>query len=63
MLNIVINKYSISVRKNVVNTKHCVYYSQGGTRKPINYYHMPNIQENQKFDHSCPQGLSFCGQR
>ena len=41
----------------------CVYYSQGGTREAINYYHMPNIQRDQKFDRSCPQGLSFCGKR
>ena len=37
----------------------CVYYSQWGTRKPINYCHVPNKQGDQKFDHPCPQGLSF----
>ena len=40
----------------------CVYYSQGGTREPIIYFHMSNKQGDQKFDHPCPQGLSFCGQ-
>ena len=32
IFNIVINQYSISFRKNVLNTKH-VNYSQGSARK------------------------------
>ena len=43
--------------------QNIVYYSQGGTREPINYSHMPNKQGNQKFGHPWPQSLSFCGQR
>ena len=54
------DKYSIFVRKKCPQTL-CVYYFQGGTRDPINYSHMAN-KGDRKFDHPCPQGLSFCGQ-
>ena len=60
----VINKYSIFLRKKCPQYKTlCVYYFQGGTREPINYSDMPNKQGDEKFDHPCPQGLSFRGQR
>ena len=53
MFNIVMNiQYLLA--KNVIYTKLCVYYSEAGTREPINYSHMPNNQGNQKFDHPCP---------
>ena len=38
----------------------CLLFSRGGTRESINYSCMPDKQGDQKFDHSCPQGPSFC---
>ena len=35
----------------------------GVTGEPTNYSHMPYTPEDQKFDHLCLQGLSFCGQK
>ena len=50
------------LEKNVIDTKHYVYYSQGGTEEPANYSrehgNMPNKQGK-----PCLEGVSFCGER
>ena len=65
IFNVVINKYSIFFRK-MSSYKICVYYSQvnkgtRGTREAkITVTCLINFGD-QKFDHRCPQVLSFYG--
>ena len=48
-------------------TKKCPQYKMcwlcpRGCKGTKNYFHVPNKQGDQKFDHLCPQGVSFRGQ-
>ena len=59
IFNIVINKYSIFVRKNVLSRKRYVFTIPKGVQWNLLITLTFLINGNQKFDPHCP---SFCGQ-
>ena len=48
--------------KKMSSIQNMCWLCPRGCKGTKNYFHVPNKQGDQKFDHLCPQGVSFRGQ-